>query len=197
MYRPGRRRKIAAKPTRGPGAAGSRTRSSPSSLHRPGTRPPHLPPSLEAVPAHEGGDVPTGPLTKSRARQEATGEGYFASLAPAKHVLLTTFTREGKPVATSVRVVVDGDLAYFQTRHPTGQSRRLRHGGWVQGAPCSVLGLIRYGLPLDATARLLAGAEVSTAAAKLADRYPVRRRILRRLFHQVSRQETLYYELRA
>ena len=141
--------------------------------------------------------MPTGPSTKNRARQEATGEGYFASLAPAKHVLLTTFTREGKPVATSVRVVVDGDLAYFQTRHPTGQSRRLRHGGWVQVAPCSVLGLIRYGLPLDATARLLAGAEVSTAAAKLAGRYPVRRRILRRLFHRVSRQETLYYELRA
>ena len=46
----------------------------------------------------------TGPLTKSRARQEATGDGYFASLAPAKHMLLTTFTREGKPVATSLQI---------------------------------------------------------------------------------------------
>ena len=139
----------------------------------------------------------TGPLTKSRARQEATGDGYFASLAPAKHMLLTTFTREGKPVATSVRVVVDGDLAYFRIRHPTGQSRRLGPGGWVQVAPCSVFGLIRYGLPLDATARLLAGEEVSTAAAKLAGKYPVRGRFLRRLFHRVSRRETLHYELRA
>ena len=137
----------------------------------------------------------TGPSTKSRARQEAPGDGYFASLAPARYVLLTTFTRDGKPVATSVRVVVDGDLAYFRTRHPTGQSKRLRHGGWVQVAPCSALGLIRYGLPLDATARLLAGEEVSTAAAKLSGKYPVRR--LRRLFHRVPRRETRYYELRA
>jgi PPOX class probable F420-dependent enzyme len=141
--------------------------------------------------------VSTGPLTKSRARQEATGEGSFASLAPAKHMLLTTFTREGKPVAASVRVVVDGDLAYFRTRHPTGQSKRLGPGGWVQVAPCSVLGLIRHGLPLDATARLLAGEEASTAAAKLAGKYPVRGRSLRRLLHRVSRRETLHYELRA
>jgi len=141
--------------------------------------------------------VPTGPSTKNRARQEATGEGYFASLAPAKHMLLTTFTREGKPVATSVRVVVDGDLAYFRTGHPTGQSRRLRDGGWVQVAPCSALGLIRHDLPLDATARLMAGEDASIAAAKLAGKYPVRGRFLRRLIHRVSRRETLYYELRA
>jgi PPOX class probable F420-dependent enzyme len=141
--------------------------------------------------------VSTGPLSKSRDRQEATGDGYFASLAPAKHMLLTTFTREGKPVATSVRVVVDGDLAYFRTRHPTGQSKRLGPGGWVQVAPCGVLGLVRYGLPLDATARLLAGEEVSTAAAKLAGKYPVRGRFLHRLFHRISRRETLHYELQA
>ena len=141
--------------------------------------------------------MPAGPSTRNRTRQEATGEGDFASLALAKHVLLTTFTREGKPVATSVRVVVDGDLAYFRTRHPTGQSRRLRHGGWVQVAPCSALGLIRHGLPLDATARLMAGEEVSIVAAKLAGKYPVRGRFLRRLIHRVSRRETLYYELRA
>jgi PPOX class probable F420-dependent enzyme len=141
--------------------------------------------------------VPTGPLTKNRARQEAIGEGYFASLAPSRHVLLTTFTREGKPVATSVRVSVDGDLAYFRTRHPTGQSRRLRRGGWVQVAPCGALGLIRYGLPLDATARLMAGEEVGIAVAKLAGKYPVRRRFLGRLIHRISRRETLYYELRA
>jgi PPOX class probable F420-dependent enzyme len=136
-------------------------------------------------------------LTDSRAEEDAIDDGYFASLAPAKHMLLTTFTRDGKPVATSQRVVVDGDRAYFRTGHQTGPSRRLRDGGWVQVARCSALGFIRYDLPLDATARLLAGEEASTAAARLASKYPGRPRFLRRLYHRVSRRETAYYELRA
>jgi PPOX class probable F420-dependent enzyme len=136
-------------------------------------------------------------LTDSRAQQDAIGDGYFASLAPARYMLLTTFTRDGKPVATSQRVVLDGDRAYFRTGHRTGPSRRLGDGGWVQVAPCSVLGFIRYDLPLDATARLLAGAEASTVAATLTSKYPGRPRFLRRLFHRVLRRETAYYELRA
>jgi len=136
-------------------------------------------------------------LTDSRARRNAIGDGYFASLAPAKYVLLTTFTRDGKAVATPLRVVVHGDRAYFQTGHPTGLSRRLRDGGWVQAAPCSVLGLIRYGLPLDATPRLLAGEEASTAAARLASKYPGRHRFLRWLPHLIPRRDTAYFELRA
>ena len=139
----------------------------------------------------------SGPLTDSRARQDAIGDGYFASLTPAKYMLLTTFTRDGKAVATAQRVIVDGDRAYFRTGHPTGPSRRLRDGGWVQVAPCGVLGFVRYGLPLDATARLLAGEEASMAAARLASKYPGRPRFLRRVFHRVSRRETAYYELRA
>jgi len=141
--------------------------------------------------------VSYGTLADSRAQQDAIGDGYFASLAPAKYMLLTTFKQDGKPVATSLRVVADGDRAYFQTGHPTGLSGRLRDGGWVQVAPCSVLGLIRYNLPLDATARLLAGEEASTAAARLASKYPRRHRFLRRLLHRAPRRDTAYYELRA
>ena len=139
----------------------------------------------------------SGPLTDSRAQQDAMGDGYFATLAPAKYMLLTTFTRDGKPVATSQRVVVDGDRAYFRIGHPTGPSRRLQDGGWVQVAPCSVLGFIRYDLPLDATAQLLAGEEAGPAAVTLTSKYPGRPRFLRRLFHRLLRRETAYYELRA
>ena len=139
----------------------------------------------------------SGSLTDSRVQQDAIGDSYFASLAPARYMLLTTFTRDGKPVATSQRVVLDGDRAYFRTGHRTGPARRLEDGGWVQVAPCSVLGFIRYDLPLDATARLLAGEEASTAAAELTSKYPGRPRFLRRLFHRVLRRETAYYELRA
>ena len=139
----------------------------------------------------------SGPLTDSRAQQDAMGDGYFATLAPAKYMLLTTFKRDGRPVATPLRVVAYGDRAYFRTGHRTGPARRLEDGGWVQVAPCSVLGFIRYDLPLDATARLLTGEEASTAAAKLTSKYPGRPRFLRQLFHRVLRRETAYYELRA
>ena len=139
----------------------------------------------------------SGPLTDSQAQQDTIGDGYFASLAPAKYMLLTSFRWDGKPVATPLRVVVYGDRAYFQTGHPTSLSRRLRDGGWVQVAPCSAFGLIRYDLPLDATPRLLAGEEAGTAAAKLAGKYPGWHRFLRRLPHWVPRRETAYYELRA
>ena len=139
----------------------------------------------------------SGPLTDSRAQQDTIGDDYFASLAPAKYMLLTSLRCDGKPVATPLRVVVYGDRAYFQTGHPTCLSRRLRDGGWVQVAPCSVLGIIRYDLPLDATPRLLAGEEASTAAAKLASKYPGRHRFLRRIPHWVPRRGTAYFELRA
>ncbi len=133
----------------------------------------------------------------SGSRRDAARGGYLASLAPAKHMLLTTFKEDGTSVSAPVRVVVDGDRAYFRTWSPSGTSKRLQRIDWVQVAPCTVLGLCRYGPTLDATARLLTGEEASRAAAKLARRYPVQRRFLIPLFHRVPGWQTAHYELRA
>jgi len=130
----------------------------------------------------------------SGSRPDARG-GYFASLASAKRTLLTTFDEDGMPVSGPVRVVVDGDRVYFRVWSWSGVSKRLQGIDWAEVAPCSVLGLCRYGPALDAAARLLTGEEASRAAAKLAPRYRVQRRILVPLFHRVLGWQTAHYEL--
>lgn len=125
--------------------------------------------------------------------REAADGGYFAPLAPARHMWLTTFNRDGMPVSASVRGMVDGDRAYFYARNGSGTVKRLRHTDAVQVTPCGVLGFCTYGPPIDAIALPLSGEEASLVTAKLNRRYPVRRRFLIRLL----RRQAVYYELLA
>lgn len=134
----------------------------------------------------------TGATAIGDSREAADG-GYFAPLAPARHMWLTTFNRDGMPVSASVRGVVDGDRAYFCVRNRSGTVKRLRHTDAVQVAPCGALGFCTYGSPLDAIALPLSGEEASLATAKLDRRYPVRSRFLIRLL----RRQAMYYELLA
>ena len=62
---------------------------------------------------------------------------YLAQLRTAKYMLLTTFKRDGTPVATPVHVAVEGQRAYFRTWKPSGKWKRLRHTQRVLMAPCS------------------------------------------------------------
>src|SRR5262249_42059215 len=123
--------------------------------------------------------------------------GYFAPLASAKYVLLTTFTRDGMPVSTPARVVVDGGRAYFRLWSPSAPSNRFSHTDWVQVAPRTVLGLWRYGSPVKASAGMRAGDEASRAAVKLARKYPIHRGSLNSWFHRVRGRRLVLYELRA
>ena len=120
---------------------------------------------------------------------------YFASLAKARYLRLTTFKRKGTPVSAAVPGIVDGDRAYFGVSSRSGVVRRLQHTDGVQVAPCGALGLVSYGEPLDAAARRLADSEASHVAGKLARTYPVRRRSLTGLLQRVRRQRLVYYEL--
>lgn len=126
-------------------------------------------------------------------RTRATDGGYFAALAPARNMRVTTFGRDGLPASASVHGMVDGDRAYFCARNRSGTVQRLRHTDALQVTPCGVLGWCTYGPPLGAVARPLSGEEASRAAAKLDRRYPVRRRLLTRLLRRQAR----YYELLA
>jgi PPOX class probable F420-dependent enzyme len=141
--------------------------------------------------------VSLSPATaEDSSRQEAIG-GYFAPLASAKHVLLTTFKPGRPPVSTRVRVVADGDRAYLKTWVPSGTARRLRDADWVQVGPCTFLGLVRYGPRLDAAPRLLDGEEASQATRKLARELPARRHRLVSLAYRLRRGHVAYYELAA
>ena len=126
-------------------------------------------------------------------QREAADGGYFAPLVPAKHLRLTTFTRDGVPVSATVHGMVDADRAYFCARNRSGTAKRLRYSDAVLVMPGGGLGFLAYGQPLDTIARPLSGEETSGVAAKLNRHYPVWRRFRLRLF----RRHAVYYELLA
>jgi type VI protein secretion system component VasF len=64
-------------------------------------------------------------------------------------------------------------------------------------APCGPLGFVRYGPPVNATARPLAGAQAGQAASRLASRYPAWHRLVTALALRVTGWRLVYYELRA
>ena len=125
-------------------------------------------------------------------------DGYFAPLASARYVLLTTFDPEGgTPTSSAQRVVVDGDRAYFRARNGSAASKRLGLASRVQVAPCTALGLCSFGPPFNATARLLAGEQARAAARKLVSKHPARHGLLTPLSRWVRRWQPLHYELLA
>jgi uncharacterized protein len=98
--------------------------------------------------------------------------GYFAPLGRATYVQLTTFRRNGTPVATTVHIVVDGDAAYFRTWDTTGKAKRIRHTPEVRVARSTIRGR-PLGPAIPARARLLDGQESEQAARMLARKHPV------------------------
>jgi PPOX class probable F420-dependent enzyme len=143
------------------------------------------------------------PSATGSSYQQEADDGYFAPLAPARYMLLTTFKPDGIPVSTVVHGVVDGHRAYFGSggllrvwRQP-GTVKRLRHTGGVQVVPCAVLGFVSFGPPLDAVAQLLPGEKASRVAGKLARKYPVQQRFLISPLHRMRRWQMVYYELLA
>ena len=76
------------------------------------------------------------------ARKPGPGEasGYFAALAGANYVQLTTFRRGGRAVATPVHIVTAGDVAFFRTWDVAGKAKRLRHTSAVRVAPSTFAG---------------------------------------------------------
>lgn len=135
--------------------------------------------------------------TDNRDQEEAADESYFARLASARHLQLTTFERDGAPVSAPVPAVVDDDRAYFGAWSRSGSPARLRHIDAVQVRPCSARGFCTYGPALDALARLLPAGEASPVAAKLARKHPVRRRFLIPLLRRTRRWQMVHYELLA
>ncbi len=135
--------------------------------------------------------------TASSYQEEDAADGYFAPLALAKYMLLTTFKPDGIPVSAAVHGVVDGDRAYFRAWSQSDTVKNLRHTDEVQVAPCTGAALgLRLALPLDAVARrLLPGEEASRVAGKLARKYPVRQRFLIPLLHRTRRWQMVHYEL--
>jgi uncharacterized protein len=59
-----------------------------------------------------------------------------ADLGRERYISITTFRRDGTPVATPVWVVAEGGRLYVWTGAQTGKAKRIRHHPAVTVAPC-------------------------------------------------------------
>jgi len=140
--------------------------------------------------------VSSRPSTTDSSGHEPAEDSRFVTLKSAKHLLLTTVKQDGTPTADPVRVVVDGDRAYFGVWDESGVAKRLRRTDWVQVVPCTPLGMASFGPRVNATARLLVGAEAGQAAERLACGRPAWREFAGSLRGRMTRRQRVYVELR-
>ena len=64
----------------------------------------------------------------------------LAPISNAKTILLTTYKRDGTPVATPVSLAFDGERAFFRSYDKAWKTRRLRRNPAVQAAPATLRG---------------------------------------------------------
>lgn len=95
------------------------------------------------------------------------------ALHDEKYMLLTTFRRDGTPVATPVWVVgLDGEAVGFWTSSGSGKAKRLAHTERVTVQPCDARGRIKEGTgAIDATARLVTGDELDAIRERVVAKY--------------------------
>lgn len=64
----------------------------------------------------------------------------FADLAKAQYILLTTFTKDGKPKPTPIWAAADGDRLLVITQEKSWKVKRIRNTPRVTLATCSMNG---------------------------------------------------------
>ncbi|MFD7556052.1 MULTISPECIES: PPOX class F420-dependent oxidoreductase [unclassified Streptomyces] len=85
-----------------------------------------------------------------------TGTATLDELNRGRYVSLTTFRKDGTPVATPVWAVADAGELYVWTRTATWKVKRIRNNGRVTVAPCDVKGRVPEGAAVvEGEARLL------------------------------------------
>ena len=109
-------------------------------------------------------------------------------------VRLTTFRRDGTPVATPVNVAVAGDRAFFRTYEQAGKFKRLRNNPRVRVARSTPLGKA-IGPDIEGRATLLTGEDDALAARLIDEKHRIFQRGLVRTAHRVRRYTTRHFEL--
>ena len=96
-------------------------------------------------------------------------------MSDEKYLLLTTFRRDGTPVATPVWVVpLEGGKFGFATSSKSGKAKRLAHTSRVTVQASDVRGRVKPGSPVhEATAQLTTGAEYPIIKRELKAKYGV------------------------
>jgi len=97
------------------------------------------------------------------------------ALGDEKYILLTTFRRDGTPVATPVWSASLGDGRIgFWTSSGSGKAKRLAHTERVTVTPCDARGRVKAGAAtVEATARLVTGEELQEIRKRIISKYGV------------------------
>ena len=109
-------------------------------------------------------------------------------------VRLTTFRRDGTPVATPVNLVVDGKHAYFRTWDTSGKAKRLHRDRNVEIAPCTFLGR-PTGPAITARARRIDGATAERARRLIEGKHRILQGLLVHHGHRLTGRRAIYYEV--
>jgi uncharacterized protein len=94
----------------------------------------------------------------------------FAEVSKARYILLTTFTKDGRPKATAVSVAPDGDRLLVHTEEDSWKVKRIRNTPRVTVAVCDMRGRPK-GEPVEAVAKVLDKAEAADVQRAITKRY--------------------------
>ncbi|MFI6262134.1 PPOX class F420-dependent oxidoreductase [Micromonospora sp. NPDC051006] len=129
---------------------------------------------------------------------EPASSPQWAPFSRQKTIALTTFRRDGTPVATPVSIAVRGERAYVRSYERAWKTRRIQRNPAVTVAAATGRGT-PTGPAVRATARQLTGDEYATARRALRRKYPLLHGVLVPLTHRLARRRsgrTVHFELR-
>jgi uncharacterized protein len=96
----------------------------------------------------------------------------FQEIANGKYVSLTTFKKDGTPVATPLWGARDGDRLLVWTTTDSWKVKRIRRNGKVTVAPCTARGKIQ-GDALDGFAEILDANGTEKARSAITSKYGI------------------------
>jgi uncharacterized protein len=96
----------------------------------------------------------------------------FADVAKAKYILLTTFTRDGRPKPTPIWAAPEGDRLLVITESDAWKVKRIRNTPRVTVAVCDFRGNPKSGA-VDATAAVLDTSETEKVYRAIGARYGI------------------------
>ena len=94
----------------------------------------------------------------------------FAEVAKSEYILLTTFTKDGRPKPTAIWAVPDGDGLVAITQEKSWKVKRIRNTPRVTIAACDRRGTPK-GEAVEATARVLDKSANGTTYDAIGKRY--------------------------
>jgi uncharacterized protein len=94
----------------------------------------------------------------------------FADVANAQYVLLTTFTKDGRPKPTPVWVAADGDRLLVISEEKSWKVKRIRNTSRVTLAVCDMRGRPKSEA-IEATATILDKSQTGTVYDAIGQRY--------------------------